>query len=126
MKRKNTSLSVKLDDSAVQALSEKAITALWKAAESLHTDLVDSETMPRDTGTMQNDSTYVDAVADAVNNSIGLHTETPYARRCYFHPELHFQTKKNRHPQAYWLDTYIKGDKKDFLAERFKIFYRKG
>ena len=44
----------------INELLENARLALIDTAEAVKTDLIQSQTMPFDTGTMQNDSTFVD------------------------------------------------------------------
>ena len=54
------SSKVKLNMPKIKQLSQAQIEALEQTAEALHTEVVQAEVMPRDTGTMQNESTFVD------------------------------------------------------------------
>jgi len=51
---------VKLDFGRIGQLSEAAIAALEQTAEYLHTEVVQTQVMPFDTGNLQNESTFVD------------------------------------------------------------------
>lgn len=98
---------------------------LWKTGEAMHTDLVQSQTMPRDTGHLQNESTEV-LPPEKNDGMVGIHTVNDYARRLYYHPEYNFRKDKNPNAQAYWLKTYISGSKKDFVFNTFKKFCEQG
>ena len=116
--------TVKLNRGRLRQLSRAAVTALEKTAEALHTDVVQAGVMPFDVGTMQNESTFVDA-AESAGGTVSLVTSTPYARRLYYHPEYNFRTGENRRAQGKWLEPWIDGDKKDFCAKAFRELYRR-
>lgn len=98
--------------------------------EELRKDLNNSETMPFDTGDMQNNQTFVAVEGEETINvkdiySVSLVTGSPQARRLYYHPEYNFQ-HKNSNKGALWLESYINIDKKDFVQTEFiKIFKEK-
>ena len=92
--------------------------SLAKTAEALHTEVVQAEVMPKDTGHMQNERTYVDKKNP---RRVKLITHTPYAARLYMHPEYNFQ-KKNRDAQGRWLDRWISGSQKDWIKKTFAKF----
>lgn len=81
--------------------------------DQVYSDLASSRTMPFDSGDMQNNQTDV----RAAENSVQLVTDAQQARRLYYHPEYHFQKGKNANAGGEWLETYISGDKKDFIDE---------
>lgn len=83
--------------------------ALAQAAEAVHTDLIMSQTVPFDTGTLQDVNTFVAPVVDGKTRII---TQGPQARRLYFHPEYNFQTIKNPNAGGRWLDPYLPGHAK--------------
>lgn len=120
----SVSLTITLDDEFIKKHKLRLIENLWKTGEALHTDLVQSQTMPRDTGHMQNEATFV--IKQAGKPWVAIDTATDYARRLYYHPEYHFSKEANPNAQAYWLETYISGDKKDFAFETFKKFCEQG
>lgn len=112
------SYKIDIDEDFIDELYIDAIDAMWKTAEALHTDLVQSQTMPRDSGHMQNESTYV----DGENGDYQVVTNTEYAKRLYYHPEYDFKKYKNPNAGAYWFKPYITGDKKNFVEKTFKKF----
>ena len=40
-------------------------------------------------------------------------TDTPYARKVYFDPEITIHQEKNPNAKQYWFDDYIEGEKKN-------------
>ena len=117
------SSQIRIFDSAVKKLTNAQIKALEKTAEALHTDVVQAQVMPRDTGHLQKESTFVD-YSKSKSGLVSLISQTPYARRLYFHPEYNFQTKENPNAQGKWLEPWISGDKKEWCSEAFKKFYK--
>lgn len=116
--------TVTINTRRIKQLTAAQIMALEQTAEALHTDVVQAQVMPRDTGHMQDESTFVD-YSDSKNGTVSLVTQTPYARRLYFHPEYNFQTKENPRAQGRWLESWINGDQKDFCKDTFKALYKK-
>ena len=55
---RDSSLEIKLDKLKIDALNVDFSECLLKTAEVLKSDVVNSQTMPLLTGTMQNESTY--------------------------------------------------------------------
>lgn len=107
----------------IKQLADAQIKALEQTAEALHTEVVQAQVMPRDTGHLQNDSTAVD-YSRSKQGTVSLVSQTPYARRLYFHPEYNFQTKRNPNAQGKWLEPWITGEKKDFCKNKFKEIYK--
>ena len=107
----------------IKKLTQAQITALEKTAEVLHTEVVQAQVMPRDTGHLQNDSTFVD-YSQSKSGTISLVSQTPYARRLYFHPEYNFRTVENPNAQGKWLEPWITGEEKDFCEKAFSKFYK--
>lgn len=81
---------------------------------------------PRDTGNLQNESTFVD-YSQAGQGKVSLVSTTPYARRLYFHPEYHFHTDANPNAKGKWYEDWIppSGKASDFAPEAFKKFYKR-
>lgn len=105
-------------------IHQKALEAAEKALEAAHTDLVRSQTMPFRTGNLQNESTFVDA-AQATAGVLALVTDTPYARRLYFHPEYQFYTGENPGAGGQWLAPYLPGgEKQDYIPRAFARFLK--
>lgn len=92
--------------------------ALVETADALKSDLQQSQTMPFDTGELQNRSTFVD---ESKKNSgvVTIVSDTPYARRMYFHPEYNFQKVHNKNAGGLWFESYINGEKKDWTSKTF-------
>ena len=86
---KNVKSTVKLNMPVVRRLTAAAQVSLAQTAEAIHTDVVQRQVMPRDTGTLQNESTFV-YTQDIANGKVELISSTPYARRLYYHPEYNF------------------------------------
>lgn len=120
----NVSSRVNININRIRQLSGAAVRALEKTAEALHTEVVQAEIMPRDTGDMQNEQTFVD-YSNSSKGKVSIVTSTPYARRLYFHPEYNFQTYENAFAQGKWYEPWINGIYKDFCKDTFKQFYRR-
>ena len=103
----------------INGLLENARLALIDTAEAVKTDLIQSQTMPFDTGTMQNDSTFVDD-KKVIKGVARIVVDTVYARKVYFDPEIHIKQGKNPNAKQYYFDDYISGIKKDLPIKYFK------
>ena len=120
------SSTIKLDEAKLKELTKQQYISLAQTADALVTDLRDSQTMPFDTGNLQNDSTFLD---DSQKNQgkVSIVSSTPYARRLYYHPEYNFRTTNNRNASGKWFEPYISGNRTDFLKDTFaKLFKRNG
>lgn len=89
-------IQIKIDRQAIRQIENVARESAVVAMEKLRKDLNDSETMPFDTGDMQNNQTFVAVEGeDTINGediySVTLVTGSPQARRLYYHPEYQFQ-----------------------------------
>jgi hypothetical protein len=115
---------VKINEAGINELFNKLTVAVEKTAEETVTDLKNSATIPFDVGTLQL-NTYWERDA-AKNNTVLLVSNTPYARRLYFHPEYNFRTTNNANAGAGWFDPYISGNKKDFIQDTFAEFMKRG
>lgn len=133
---KNVKSTVKLNMPMLRRLTAAAQVSLVQTAEAIHTNVVQSQVMPRDTGTLQNESTFV-YTQDIANGKVELISSTPYVRRLYYHPEYHFhQTpwvddegkrhEGNAYAKGRWLDDYLKGgNKRNFAKDTFSKLYKK-
>lgn len=121
---KTVTSKIKLNVPKINQLSRAATTALEKTVSALHTEVVNDQVMPFDTGNMQNDSTYED-YSNSKKGKVSLNTSTPYARRMYFHPEYNFQTTENPNAQGNWYEPWINGKNKNFCKNAFSQFYKK-
>ena len=87
--------TIKIDQGKIRKLTRASIRALEKTAEAVHTEIVQAQVMPRDTGALQNESTFVD-YSNSSQGSCSIVSDTPYARRLYYHPEYQFSKDENR------------------------------
>lgn len=116
--------TVKLNMGKISKLTKASIQALEQTAEAVHTDLVQSQTMPFGEGTMQNTQTFVD-YSDSSKGVASIVSSTPYARRLYFHPEYNFNKEENPDAGGKWAEPYMEGgEKQDFAPKAFKQFYK--
>lgn len=116
---------VKMNFPRLRQLTEAAVIAAELTGEDLHTEVVQAQVMPFDTGHLQEDSFFVDC-RDSGQGKVTLVTSTPYARRLYYHPEYHFQTQENPNAKGEWYEDWLPGgDKENFAKEAFKRHYRK-
>ena len=77
--------------------------------------------MPFDSGQLQNRSTFVDD-SEVDSGKVFVVSDTPYARRLYFHPEYKFSTRDNPNAGGAWFEPYISGAKKDYAKKVFARF----
>lgn len=109
----------------INQLTQAAVTALEKTAEALHTEVVQAQIMPFDTGNLQNESTFVDC-SESASGKVSIVSSTPYARRMYYHPEYNFQKYENPFAGGKWFEPWLPGGiSSDFCKEAFKKFYKK-
>ena len=117
--------TVKLNMARINELSQAAVRALELTAEALHTEVVQAQVMPFDTGHLEEDATFVD-YSNSQNGKVTLVSSTPYVRRLYYHPEYNFQTKENPNAKGKWLDDWLPGGgEADFAPNAFKRLYKK-
>jgi hypothetical protein len=117
-------VTTKMNQQALGTLMKAQRHALEQTGQELLNDLRDAATMPFDTGNLQNDSTYLDTTSSS-KGQVSVVSDTPYARRLYFHPEYNFQKGKNANAGAGWFDPYIDGDKAKQVKEWFKQFTKR-
>ena len=105
-------------------LEDAAMNALDATAEKLLGDVVDAQVIPFDVGTLQNEATYVDR-SERSKGIERIVSNTPYARRLYFHPEYNFQTDNNPNARGKWLDDWVSGRYADQVKKDYAAFYKK-
>ncbi len=117
--------TVKLNMPRIRQLTQAAVTALELTGEALHTEVIQAQVFPFDTGHLQEDATFVD-YSRANDGMVTLVSSTPYARRLYYHPEYHFQTKENPNAKGMWYEDWLPGGAKASDASKlFAQFYKK-
>lgn len=119
------SSKVKLNMAQINLLERAQVVALEQTAEALHAEVIQAQVFPRDTGALQNESTYVD-YSKSNEGKVTIVSSTPYARRLYFHPEYDFQKTANPHAKGRWYEDWLPGGRDaEFCANAFKQFYRR-
>ena len=117
--------SVKLNMPVIRKLTDSQVTALEQTAETLHTEVVQAQVFPFDTGNLQNESTFVD-YSESGKGKVSIVSSTPYARRLYFHPEYHFQKEENPNARGKWYTDWLPGGSQaDFAIRAYKEIYRR-
>ena len=112
---------IELNVSVLNALDNAQYEALAMTADATLTELRDRQTMPFDTGNLQNDSTFVD---DSQRDKVSIVSSTPYARRLYFHPEYNYRRGNNASAGGKWFDSFLNDD---FIATAYaKLLKEKG
>lgn len=117
--------TVKINMGTIRRLTKASITALEQTADALHTEVEQAQVMPRDTGTLQNESTFVD-FRKSNSGMVSIVSSTPYARRLYFHPEYHFDKGENPNAKGRWYEDWLPGGKhEDFCQKAFAELYKR-
>lgn len=115
---------VKMNFPRIRQLEQAQVTALEQTAEELRTDVKQAQVMPFKTGTLQGEGTFVD-YSESRQGKVSIISNTLYARRLYFHPEYHFQTKENPNARGKWYSDWLPGGKKsDFAIDTYKRIYK--
>jgi len=119
------SSTVKLNAPVMKMLKQVQVQALEKTGEALHTEVIQAQVFPRDTGNLQNESTFVD-YSESANGKVTIVSSTPYARRLYFHPEFHFAQDENPNAKGKWYEDWESGgSQEEFAIRTYKEFYRR-
>lgn len=117
--------TVKINHSKVRQLTQAAIISLEQTAEALHTEVVQAQVMPRDTGALQNESTFVDT-SKSSEGKVSIVSSTPYARRLYYHPEYNFRRDENIAAGGKWFEPWLPGGTRaDFCQKVFEKLYKR-
>ena len=117
--------TVKLNFPKINQLTQAQVAALEQTAEDLHTEVVQGQVFPRDTGALQNESTFVDN-SEGSQGKVSIISDTPYARRLYFHPEYNFSQAENANARGEWYEDWLPGGSKEkFAINTYKEFYRR-
>jgi hypothetical protein len=115
-------VTIKLSNTNIETLVQAQKQAVEMTAEAVLSDIKTSSVTPKQTGELER-SGFVDT--SKLNELItSIVFDTPYARRLYFHPEYNFRTDKNINAQGLWMQSYIDGDKKDFVKETYMKFFK--
>ena len=118
------SSTVRLNEARIRELTRQQYISLAQTADAILTDLRDSQTMPFDTGNLQNDSTFLDD-SQKEQSRVSIVSSTPYARRLYYHPEYNFRKNNNPNAGGKWFEPYISGSKADFARNTFRALFKR-
>lgn len=111
--------------SKIKRLDKAQVVALEKTAEALHTEVVQAQVVPRETGALQNENFFVDNTHSS-KGTVSLVHSTPYARRLYFHPEYNFNKDENPNAKGKWFEDWMPGGSKaDHVNKIFVKNYEK-
>lgn len=117
---------IKINLPRIRQLEAAQVTALEQTAEALHTEVVQAQVFPFDTGALQNENTFVDTTESRSSGRVSLVSSTPYARRMYFHPEYNFKKDENPNARGKWYTDWLPGGPKaDFCRDAYKQIYRR-
>lgn len=117
-------VKVNMNNAALRKLQQAQLIALEQTAEAVKTDVIAKNVIPFDSGTLQNESTAIDALR-IKRGHVTISSDTPYARKAYFHPEYDFKQDKNPNAQGRWYDDWINGKYKDFAPNAYRKLYKK-
>lgn len=112
-------LNVQLNQANIKKIQEAAIKALPLTMEAMKTEINNMQVVPKEIGSLEES-----AVTGAEGNKGFISYNTPYARRLYYHPEYDFRQDKNPNAQGRWLDPFIHGPKKNWLAKTYGEFLK--
>lgn len=127
---------VTINRQRLRQITQASITALEQTAEALHTQIVQTQVIPRMDGHLQNEKFYVDT-SKLSQGKVKLTFEGPYARRLYYHPEYNFHQSKwetpdgrqhdgNPNAKGHWFEDWLPDGKyQDFARHTFKELIRR-
>ena len=113
---------IKFNNSAIGQLEQAQEQAIKMTMEAVLSDIKTSAVTPKQTGELER-SGFLDEskLHDMV---VSIVFDTPYARRLYWHPEYNFRKDKNPNARGKWMQSYIDGDKKDFVTDTYMKFFK--
>lgn len=115
---------VRINQTAIKAITAKAQVALEQTADLLHTKVQQAQVIPRMDGHLQGEAMFVDK-SESKYGRVSIVHSTPYARRLYYHPEYNFKKDENPNAKAHWFEDWQKGGKHgDFCNKTFAKIMR--
>ena len=107
-------VNIELNRANIKKIEEAMFKSLPQTMEAMKTEVNTMQVVPKDTGNLE------ESAAVGVDRGKGyISYSTPYARRLYYHPEYNFRKDKNPNAKGRWLDDFIYGPKKEWLAKAF-------
>ncbi len=117
-------IKIKLRGSAAKIVNKAVAVTLEQTAAAVMKNVQNAQVMPKDTGTLQDQSTFV-YDSESKRGVVGIISDTPYARRLYYHPAYNFRTSENANAGGKWYQPWIDGDKEDFASNVFAELLRR-
>lgn len=122
---KKSGVKVTIYTEKLEALDAASQKALELTAEEVHTEVVQAQVIPRQSGHLQNDGTFVDTTESSLGH-VDLVSSTPYARRLYYHPEYNFSKEANPNAKAGWFNDWAEGGANEsFAGETFAALFKR-
>lgn len=118
----NVKVNIKLNNANINKLIEAHSKALEMTGEAVLSDIKTSQVVPKETETLE-DSGFVD-LSEIKEAIVRIVFDTPYARRLYWHPEYNFRHDKNPNAQGKWMETYLTGEKQQFIKNTYSTFFK--
>lgn len=110
---------VVLNKNNINKIEQAMAKALPLTMEAMKTEVNNMQVVPKEVGDLE------ESVVVGVENNIGsISYNTPYARKLYYNPQFNFRTDKNPNAQGRWLDSFLHGPKKEWLANTFGLFLK--
>lgn len=105
----------------IKKLHEISQKAFELTVKEVLSDIRNSQVVPKNTGELER-SGYPEIDVQKMVAKIVF--DTPYARRLYWHPEYNYRQDKNPYAGGLWMQTYIDGEKKNFVKETYSKFLK--
>ncbi len=105
----------------IKKLHEISQKAFELTVKEVLSDIRNSQVVPKNTGELER-SGYPEIDVQKMVAKIVF--DTPYARRLYWHPEYNYRQDKNQYAGGLWMQTYIDGEKKNFVKETYSKFLK--
>ncbi|KOF56619.1 MULTISPECIES: hypothetical protein [Clostridium] len=115
-------VDIKLNNGNISKLVQAQKQAIEMTMEAVLSDIKTSAVTPKDTGELER-SGFVDT-SQLEKFIVSIIFDTPYARRLYWHPEYNFRTDKNVNAQGLWMQSYVDGEKRDFIKDTYMKFFK--
>lgn len=117
-------VKVELYPDKIRKLQEISQKAFELTVNAVLTDIQQSQTVPKEHGDLERSGVIDIDVKAMVAHIIFGSTESPQARRLYWNPDYHFRYDKNPNAGGLWMQTYLDGEKKDFVKEEYGTFLK--
>ena len=119
-------------------LAERTRTALMLTGNDVISDVLEAQVVPKMRGTLESTLQPLD-VSELNKFRVKVHSNTPYARRLYYHPEYHFHRapwsivhkdgtvehfEGNPNARGLWFEPWIDGDRSEFVRQSFAYYMR--